>query len=1028
MKPYITSQHIMHPEGIASSVPVSSDDTYWSFDRLKNVADWFSAQRGNDTAVCAGEQTITYAELDDRSNQLARYLLAKGTKQHDLIPVCMEKSIDLIVSILGVVKAGAAYVPVSPANPGKRISYILKDTAAPIVLTNNTGIHLFSDEPCVEVIQLDKVLPEVMKLPTEHPQLNISPDDLVYVIYTSGSTGTPKGVMITHGSLTNLITWHNEKFGVSTHSKLSSTAGIGFDICVWEIWSSLTSGATLFLTDNDTRTDAALLFQYFSDHQVTHAFVPAVLTAEFVDHSRHKISSLQHVFTAGEQMKPVSTVGLPYTLTDYYGPTETTIFSTCNILPGNNEHYVSSIGRPVANTQVYILSPLLEHLPAGAAGELCIAGAGLAKGYLNNEALTNEKFVLLDNGGIKGTRIYRTGDLARWLPDGRIQYLGRMDDQAKIRGYRIEPGEIAAVLTRIPAIKQAEVIVYEQRAGNKQLIAFIVSSAASDEKTMISQAKEQLQKELPAYMIPSVILAVEKIPHTENGKTDKAALAAIVRQRVVDDHNIVAPASEYEKVIAEIWGDVLGRDVISVTEDFFEAGGHSVMVAKVRVRVSATLSIKMYTRDLYEYRTVRSLADMLTERQAAETNAGTEHEREPIKELKDDIWLPEDIMLNGTFDTSLLQQQRNVFLTGVTGFVGIHLLAELLQQTTANVYCLVRSDNEYNAISRIKDCFETYYIKLPAEAASRIIPVPGDLTQPLLGMSPGRFDQLAREVDVIYHSGSSVNFIEPYSYMKHPNVDGMREIVRLAAQHKTKCISLMSTISVYSWGHLFTGKTSVMENDDIHENLDAVITDIGYVRSKWVMEGIADLAIALGIPVMIFRLGYATCNSQTGVNAAYQWWGGLVKTCIKHGCYPALDKLREGLTTVDYMVSAVVHITQQQAAIGKRFNLIPSPEKNLTLMQFFERLNEYYGFNLCSVPYHDWLSFWDKNQHAPLFPLLSLFKDNMFNGQSTVELYQHTYLWDCRNTQQFLEGSGIQEPEFNKEVMDRYMKRLGISM
>lgn len=306
---------------------------------------------------------------------------------------------------------------------------------------------------------------------------------------------------------------------------------------------------------------------------------------------------------------------------------------------------------------------------------------------------------------------------------------------------------------------------------------------------------------------------------------------------------------------------------------------------------------------------------------------------------------------------------------------------------------------------------------------SRVRVYAADLSEPELGLASEDYRYLCDVVDVIYHSASAVNFIQPYSYMRKDNVQGLREVIGFAATGKLKPLALLSTISVYSWGHLHTHKRVMREDDDIDQNLPAVITDIGYVRSKWVMEKIADLAASRGLPLMTFRLGYATFHSKTGVCANYQWWSRLVKTCIANGTVPELHDLREGLTTVDYMVRAIAHISRNPEALGKKFNLIHSDKNNLTLRAFFKKLEADLGFSFRTIPYKEWRREWEHDAQAPLYPLLSLFKDVMHDGQSTVELYQNTYQWDCSNVAEFLRGSGIAEPAFDRQELQRYVKR-----
>jgi thioester reductase-like protein len=376
-----------------------------------------------------------------------------------------------------------------------------------------------------------------------------------------------------------------------------------------------------------------------------------------------------------------------------------------------------------------------------------------------------------------------------------------------------------------------------------------------------------------------------------------------------------------------------------------------------------------------------------------------------------------------------LAQPQHILLTGVTGFVGAHLLVDLLATTGAEIHCPIRIHHGADNIQqRFGETLEKYRIQLSEQDRVRIKLYQGDLAQNWLGLEVDVYAALARTVDVVYHSASAVNFIQPYSYMKRDNVQGLLEILHFAANSKTKPLILLSTISVYSWGHLHTHKREMREDDDIDQNIDAVITDIGYVRSKWVMEKIADLAASTGLPLMTFRLGYATCHSKTGVCASYQWWGRLVETCIAQGSIPDLVELREGLTTVDYMTAAIAHISRNSEALGKKFNLIHTAESNLTLKAFFHLLEKAFDYRFTLLPFHRWLQQWEHNMDAPLYPLLSLFKDNMYDGKSTVELYQHTYLWDCDNVKQFLRGSSIEEPVFTKPILQAYLDYLQVAL
>ncbi|WP_212005102.1 non-ribosomal peptide synthetase [Chitinophaga sp. HK235] len=1001
--------------------------TLWEdYNSRETLVTLFRKQAGqtpHHTAIAFKGKTLTYSELDERSNQLAHYLLAQGVTTGSYVPVYLERSLEWPIAVLGILKTGAAYIPVDAIYPGKRVTFILEEVEAKVIITElSLGSRLFQVHNTA-VVYLDN-LTILQDQPMSAPAVQPAPTDLAYIIYTSGSTGQPKGVMINHLSIQHLITWHNHHYAVNSNSRLSLVAGLAFDISVWECWSALLSGATLFIADNEERTNAALLMEFYHRNQLTHAFTPTVLVPELVSLSRETTSlALQYLFSGGEQMKPVLTNGLPYTLIDYYGPTEYTVYATHRPVVDVDGQYVPSIGRPIANTQAFILDRDLQLLPAGAVGELCISGIGIAQGYFKNPALTDSKFVT--HPFQPGHKLYRTGDLARRMPDGNIQFLGRIDNQVKIRGFRVELGEIEAALLQVPHVKKAALIAVDNNRQQKQLVAFIVQDHPNEQQG-IALARQQLKQELPGYMVPARFICVKTLPVNANGKVDKTALAALFEQMGAGYQESTEPFTETEQIVAEVWSDILERPFIQHNDNFFDIGGDSLLVATVATKLSDRFNIKTYLRDLYQYPVLRELATMIDNRVRTGETGIPEEDMEPYVALQQDAYLLPDVMYNNAFDSSVLQNQSAVLLTGATGFVGIHLLQELLDNTQAVVYCLTRAKDEHHALDKIYQAFTSYHIPVQENTRHRIIPVVGDFSQPFLGISADQYQELANKIEVIYHSGSSVNFIEPYSFQKKPNVDGLREIIRFAATGKTKCLSLLSTISVYSWGHVFTHKTIMKETDDIAQNLLSVSKDIGYVRSKWVMEAVADLAAAQGVPVITFRLGYAMCHSQSGASAPYQWWASLVKNCVQYASYPALRELREGLITVDYMVKALVHITKNKAAIGKKFNLIASPEKNLTLEQFFERLKQFYGFNLQPLPYKEWRKQWEDDSTNRLYPLTSLFRDNMHEGLSTVELYQDTYVWHRDHVDQFLQGSGIEEPTFDKPMLDNYLRYLGI--
>lgn len=965
------------------------------------------------TALVYQNTSMTYYELNQQSDQLCTCLKNSGVQRGDIIPIIAQRTPNFIIGMLAVMKAGATYIPIDAAYPERRIQDILNQVNAALILTTDAWLSFNYGLPSVRRINIE----DAKNTKTDAvAQIESSGGQLAYIIFTSGTTGTPKGVMIAHSALLNLITWHNRHFDMSADCRTSLVAGISFDVAQWEVWSALMCGATLCIPEDKIRLQPDLLLPFFADSRLTHAFVPTVFAESVVSQPQPENLVLRYLFTAGEKLNPVNLSGVSYTLIDYYGPTEATIFTTCQQVSCSSLDRPEAIGLPIAGAEVFILDEQQQEVSAGLDGELYIAGPGLALGYLHSPELTAAKFVQLPH--ICGQRLYRSGDRARYLPDGRIQYLGRLDDQVKIRGNRIELGELEQVIQELDTVRQAVALVaHSDNPAIKKILVFLLPQP-EETPALIPSVRQHIRDSLPEYFQPAAIVRVEDFPLNPNGKIDKKHLLERYFARQEQDETVTAALSPQEATMAAIWRELLGNRTLLPSDAFFDVGGDSLQAVRLATLISNRLGIKTYVRDVYDYPTLQQLANAMAAR-AQEVLSDVDSE--PVRELHQDVNLPPDVQINAAFDIQQIIAPQTILLTGATGFVGSHLLAEILNTTTSQIVCLVRATSDQAAMKRLLSTLTRYRIDLTGAQQRRILAVSGDLAEPDFSLAPARYQALCQQVDLVYHSASAVNFIQPYSYMKHDNVQGLKEVIRFAANVRTKPLVLLSTISVYSWGHLFTGKTVMYEADDIDQNLAAVTTDIGYVRSKWVMEKVADLAAAQGLPLMTFRLGYATTHSKTGVAADYQWWGRLVKTCIHTGKVPDLQDLREGLTTVDYMTRAIAHISRNPDALDLKFNLIHQGKNNLTLQEFFRLLGRECGYSFQVVPYTDWLALWEDNSDAPLYPLLSLFKDKMVADQSTVQLYQHTYLWDCSNVKRFLQGSAIQEPVFTRELLRRYL-------
>ncbi len=553
-------------------------------------------------AVVYEEEELTYKQLNSKSNQLAHYLIEQGVKPDSLVAICVDRSLDMMIGLLAILKAGGAYVPIDPTYPEDRIKHMLDDTQAKLLLTQEHFKNILLETKS-KIITIDTL--DTNKEKSTNPKTEVSSRNLAYVIYTSGSSGLPKGVMVEHVQVVNLVQWHKHKFKISKISKATQVASFSFDAAVWEMFPYLLNSAQLVILPKDIMLNIELLVRYLSWKNITHAFIPTALSQQFLEKELSDKSSLKYIFLGGEKLDTYK-YNKKYLVSNNYGPTECTVVSLSCIL---KSEFSIPIGRPINNTQLYILDKYLNPVPKGVAGELHIAGDGLARGYLNQPELTKEKFI--DNPFTKGTRLYKTGDLVRYLEDGNIEYIGRVDDQVKIRGLRIELGEIEQQLLKIESVKESVVLAREDENGNKSLVAYITTK--ENQEIESSSIKSMLLEHLPEYMVPVAYKSIESMPLTPNGKVDKKALAKL-EVEIQSSKEYVAPRNEIEEKLAKIFQEVLNVEKVGIYDNFFELGGHSLLATQLVSRIRSGLEIELPLHYIFIESTIASFYDAIIER------------------------------------------------------------------------------------------------------------------------------------------------------------------------------------------------------------------------------------------------------------------------------------------------------------------------------------------------------------------------------------------------------------------------------
>ncbi|MEH2026223.1 non-ribosomal peptide synthetase [Nostoc sp.] len=569
------------------------------------------AKNPNNIALVFESQSLTYQQLNQKANQLAHYLIQNHQIQPDtLIGICVERSLEMIIGLLGILKAGAGYVPIDPNYPKERIEFMLEDSGILVLLTQSFLLDKLPianlKKPC-QVISLDEeTFTEALK---ENLSLQSTPNDLAYVIYTSGSTGRPKGVMIEHRAIVNLSLAWAETFQVKHDSRLLQFGSFSFDLSVGEIATTFVTGACLYLANKETLLPSQTLVDFLTDHKISHSFLsPSALSVL----PQATLPDLQ-CLTVGGEACPTELVrqwATGRSLFNGYGPTESTVCASMALCHPNSKK--PSIGQPLSNIRIYILDAHNQPLPPGIPGELCIAGIGLARGYLNRPDLTAEKFIKIDLFG-KTERIYKTGDLARWGIDGNLEYLGRIDDQIKLRGFRIELGEIESILLQHPSVKEAIVTLYKTES-NQSLIAYLTGITTD----LSTQLKNHLKSRLPDYMIPAQMIVLNELPLTPNGKIDRKALP--LPNGVIEGLS-EAPRNKLEQQLTQVWSAVLERQEIGIHDNFFDLGGHSLLAIKLLNNIQQVFEQQLSLSSLFQNPTIAQLAEQLCNTEVQQLNS-----------------------------------------------------------------------------------------------------------------------------------------------------------------------------------------------------------------------------------------------------------------------------------------------------------------------------------------------------------------------------------------------------------------------
>lgn len=597
-------------------ITVRWNDTATKYDDVETLQSWFELQVENTPdalALTYEGRHFTYQQLHRRTNQLAHHLKTLGVGPDVRVGVCAERSIEMVVALMGILKAGGCYMPLDPDYPINRLALMLEDAQPPVILTQQGLLQRLPAHEATAIC-LDSEWDRIAAEPDTNLGVQSTRNDAAYVIYTSGSTGKPKGVVNIHEAIVNRLQWMQDAYRLTASDRVLQKTPYSFDVSVWEFFWPLVTGASLVMARPAGHRDPEYLAQLIAQEKITTLhFVPSMLRLFLESAKLPKHSSIRQVFCSGEELgadlQRIFFAASDAELHNLYGPTEAAVDVTYWACRRDDRRSFVPIGRPIANTQIYILDHKLSPVPIGVSGELHIGGIGLARGYLNRPELTAERFITDVVSRRNGARLYKTGDLSRYLPTGEIQYLGRIDHQVKIRGFRIELGEIGAVLAQHPGIKQCVVTAREERPGEKMLVAYFEAQADTAPET--NELRAYLKKELPEYMVPATFVRMERLPLSPNGKIDTKVLPAPEQKSGESHENFLAPRDSVEQVLAQLWAKVLSLPRVGLNDNFFELGGHSLLAVRIIVEIEKIYGQRLPLATLLQAPTVGALAEVL---------------------------------------------------------------------------------------------------------------------------------------------------------------------------------------------------------------------------------------------------------------------------------------------------------------------------------------------------------------------------------------------------------------------------------
>ncbi len=980
------------------------NETDFSYDDSLNIIDLFKKQvklNPDKIAIISNNMALSYKELDKKSNILANYLINKhNIKPNDIVGIMLNRCPEMIIGLLAILKCGATYLPIDPEYPNERIFYMLENSEAKTVLVN----HYTEESIPVKYTKIDidfkHNLFEKNSSLTYAPSVNIDSSTLAYLIYTSGSTGKPKGVMITHKNLHNFVNGMKKLIDFNSKKVMVSLTTICFDIFGLELWCTLSSGMTFVLANEKEQNSTKDLNDLCLKNNVNMIqTTPSRYMTLFSDKENLQfLENITDIMVGGEALsknlltylKEISHANI-YNM---YGPTETTIWSTVKDL--TNSDFIT-IGKPIVNTQCYVLDKNQKLLPSYIPGELYIGGDGVTNGYLKRKKLTDEKFIKSPFNN--NTRIYNTNDLAYFTKDGEIVHLGRTDFQVKIRGYRIELGEIESKIIQFPNINNAVVVA---SPDNKFLVCYYVSDCEIKNSKLISH----LLKYLPNYMIPAYFKRLDTIPLTPNGKVNKKALPPID-----SDNNIELPKTETEKMIANALSNILHTDKIDINAPFLSLGLDSLGLIQLQTALLA-YNFNLTTQSFYRYPSIKRLAKRIDSKPAYYT----EFDFQIPSQFKH----TDNELDNLNFNTKSVL--GNVLLTGANGFIGVHVLNELLETTNSKIYCFVRGENIEHSIKRLDDNFVFYFGKsIRPYINKRVFVYNGQIVCNNFKLSDSQLEEISSNITTIIHTAAIVKHYGDFEQFKIANIDGTRRMVEFAYNNNKRLIHI-SSISV-SGNYLVKQDNKGTEFSENSLYIGQHYTTNVYVNSKFDAEKIVYEYMEKGLTAEVLRIGILAGRYSDGFfqkNISENAFYGRIKSLVElKDISTSMLNQNVEFTPVDLCAKAIVLLAKNKIAENKVYHLY---NHHLASIKNTVKILNDFGTNISVINDKDFekylLSLSSDTKNKDIFK--GIINDISFDDSNLSLNYSFTVNISSKYTQDLLKKLGFEWPKTD----DIYLRKL----